>query len=211
MAKKFSVPDSDIQHYIMPELTGNIVGMKDEAIRPQTVEEIEAIQKQAYDEAKQSGYADGLAQGLAEMQAKARKLEAVFNFLQQPLEEMDAEVEHQLTDLAVVLAKQLLQKECSLDEQHILGLIHNSLDFLPAKSRGIIVKLNPADIALLDQSGVDTSEQNWKCEADNSVTAGGCIIESETSHIDATLETRVQQLVDQLNLHQGNEAEDATE
>ncbi|VAW70038.1 hypothetical protein MNBD_GAMMA09-664 [hydrothermal vent metagenome] len=211
MTKKFSVPDSDIQHYIMPELTGNIVGMKDEAIRPQTVEEIEAIQKQAYEEARQSGYADGLKQGLAEMQAKAEKLQGVFNFLQHPLKEMDREVEQQLTELSIVLAKQLLQKECKIDEQHILALIHNSLDYLPVKSRGIRVRLNPRDIELLDQSGIDISEQSWACEADKSVTAGGCIIESETSHIDATVEARVQQLIDQLNQHQSGEENDAAE
>jgi len=205
MSKPFNAPESDIKHYVPPELSGNIVGMKDEAIRPQTVEEIEALQKQAYDEAVKEGHAEGLKQGLQEMTLKANKLQAMFNFLQQPLNDLDKEVEHQLAELAILLAKQLLQKESRIDAQHIQNLVHNSLEYLPVKSRDIQVRLNADDIALLNQAEINTNEQSWSCIADNSIKPGGCVIESSTSHIDATVETRVQQLVDQLNLHQEND------
>ena len=36
---------------------------------------------------------------------------------------------------------------------------------------------------------------------DPAITQGGCKIDSDQSHIDASVETRVQQLVDQLNEH----------
>ncbi len=206
MTNRFKVSESDIQHYVPPELTGKIVGLQDEAVRPQTVEEIEALQKQAYDEAVKAGHAQGLKQGLQEISLKADQLQKVFNFLQQPLNELDKQVEQQLTELAILLASQLLQKESKLDAQHIQNLVHESLEYLPVKSRDIQVRLNPDDIALLNQAEIDISEQSWSCIADSSVTAGGCVIESAASHIDATVETRVQQLVDQLNFH--NESEE---
>jgi len=213
MSNRFKVSESDIQHYVPPELKGNIVGMQDEAIRPQTVEEIEALQKQAYDEAVKAGHAEGIKQGLQEMTNKARQLQKTFNFLQQPLNELDKQVEKQLTELAILLAEQLLQKESKLDVLHIQNLVHHSLEYLPVKSRDIQVRLNADDIALLNQAEIDTNEQSWNCVADNSVTPGGCIIESATSHIDATVETRVQQLVDQLSLHHedGEDNNDAEE
>jgi len=201
MSNRFKVSESDIQHYVPPELKGNIVGMQDEAIRPQTVEEIEALQKQAYDEAVKAGRAEGIKQGMQEMANKAKQLQKAFNFLQQPLNELDKQVEQQLTELAILLAEQLLQKESKLDAQHIQNLVHDSLEYLPVKSRDIQVRLNADDVALLNQAEIDTNEQSWNCIADNNVTPGGCIIESAASHIDATVETRVQQLVDQLSLH----------
>lgn len=201
MTNRFKVSESDIQHYVPPELTGNIVGMQDEAIRPQTVEEIEALQKQAYDEAVKAGREEGLKQGLKEMQIKAKQLQNMFNFLQQPLKDMDKQVEHQLTELAIMLSEKLLQKESKLDVQHIQNLVHDSLEYLPVKSRDIQVRLNADDIALLTQAEIDTDQQSWSCVADNSITPGGCVIESSSSHIDATVETRVQQLVDQLSIH----------
>ena len=207
MSNRFKVSESDIQHYVPPELTGNIVGMQDEAIRPQTVEEIEALQKQAYDEAVKAGREDGLKQGLREMEVKAKQLQNMFNFLQQPLNELDKEVEQQLTELAIMLSEKLLQKESKLDVQHIQNLVHESLEYLPAKSRDIQVRLNADDIALLTQAEIDIDQQSWSCVADNSITPGGCVIESNSSHIDATVETRVQQLVDQLSIHHDDENE----
>jgi len=204
MTKRYKVSEADIQHYVAPELKGRIVGLRDEALRPQTVEEIEALQKQAYEEAKQAGYDDGLKKGLDELKLKANQLQSMFNFFHQPLEEMDVEVEHQLADLAVLIAKQLFKKESSLDAQHIHTLVHESLDYLPVKARDVRVRLNPDDIALLNQAEIDINDQAWSCVADAGVSAGGCIIESDTSHIDATVETRLQQLVDQLSLHQAD-------
>jgi len=209
MSNRFKVSESDIQHYVPPELTGNIVGMQDEAIRPQTVEEIEALQKQAYDEAVKAGREEGLKQGLREMEVKAKQLQNMFNFLQQPLNELDKEVEQQLTELAIMLSEKLLQKESKLDVQHIQNLVHESLEYLPAKSRDIQVRLNADDIALLTQAEIDIDQQSWSCVADNSITPGGCVIESNSSHIDATVETRVQQLVDQLSIHHDDENESA--
>jgi len=211
MRKPYSVPDIEVKHYVMPELRGRIVGLRDDIVKPQTVEEIEALQKQAYDEAKKAGYAEGLKNGLQEMQVKANKLQAVFNFLQNPLEEMDQQVEYQLTELSMTLAKQLLRKESSADEKHINTLIHESLEFLPVKAQNICVRLNPEDILLLNQADIDTNEQTWSCVSDAAVTAGGCIIESDTSHVDASMEKRVEQLVEQLGLKPSTGIDDVAE
>ena len=222
MRKPFTVSEDKIQHYDPPELRGRIVGLSSESLRPQTVEEIEALQRQAYEEAKQEGRAEGVklgreevSQELEEMKLNARQLKSMFDFLHHPLEEMDKDVEHQLADLAIELAKNLLKKESALDAQHIHTLVHESLDYLPVKAREIRVRLNPDDIALLNQAEIDTNNQSWTCIADSTVSAGGCVIESDTSHIDATVETRVQQLVDQFSLHQlddiNRESDDAAE
>ena len=127
---------------------------------------------------------------------------------------MDKQVEHQLADLAIILATSLLRKETSLDAQHIHNLVHESLEYLPVKARDIRVRLNPDDVALLNQAEIITSEQSWVCVADSSVTAGGCMIESDTSHIDSSVESQVQQLIEQLSLYQssdGSGGDDATE
>lgn len=208
MTKPYTIADDQIKHYVAPELQGKIVGLREELVRPQTVEEIEALQKQAYEEAKKAGHEEGVKQGLQEMKQKANQLQAMFNFLQQPLEEMDHQVEYQLTELAMLLARQLLKKECSLDSEHIRNLVHDSLEYLPVKARDIRVRLNPADIILLEQAEIDLEKQSWKCVSDTSVRAGGCVIESDNSVIDATVETRVEQLVDQLGIQPVTETED---
>ena len=204
MKKPYTVSDDQIKHYIAPELQGKIVGLRHEAVRPQTVEEIEALQKLAYEEARQAGHAEGVKQGLQDVKQKANKLQALINFLQQPLDEVDEQVEHQLTELAMLLAKNLLRKESSVDHRHIQNLLHESLQYLPLKSRDIRVRLNPADIELLKLGELKLDEQSWQCVADASVSAGGCIIESDQSVVDASVENRVTQLMQQLGLHSAN-------
>jgi len=203
MSNKFEVSDNDIKHFILPELRGDIVGLKDEPKKYQTVEEIEALQKKAFNKAVKAGHEQGLKQGLAE----ANKLINMFNFLQQPLEDLDVQVEKQLTELAILIATLLLKKSCEFDVEHIQKLIHDSIEYLPIKTRDISVRLNPADIALFEKSEVDIKQQSWDYVSDKNVRQGGCIIESSTSHIDASIETRIQQLVEQLNLTQESEPE----
>ncbi len=203
MSRRFEVPESDIKHFVMEELRGDIVGNADDAKGYQTTEEIERLQKKAFDSAVKKGHAKGLQQGLAD----ASKLKNIFDFLQSPLDELDKQVESELTDLTLLIAKYLLKKECEFDAEHIQKLIHDSLEYLPVKTRDITVHLNAADVALFEKSDVDIKKQSWKYIVDNSVQQGGCIIESSTSHIDATVEARVQQLIDQLSLYQDRETE----
>lgn len=221
MVKKYTVTDADIQHYIAPELSGRIVGMREDIAPLQTVEEIEEIQKLAYQEGQKQGYdkgyEEGHAKGYAEMQVKAQEfkdkthqLESIIRFLDQPLNEMSQDVEHQLAELSVMLAKLLLKKESRINAQHISKLVEESLEYLPVKSRNVIVHLNPEDIALLNQAELEIENQSWSIVADKTVTMGGCTIESDASHIDASVETRIEQLVEQMQLHHADE-DDAAE
>ena len=194
MTKPFSANNEDIKHWILPEVNGRVVGAeKGENLRPQTVEDIEAV----YEEGRKKGYEAGFEQARTEIE----KVTRMIKFLKQPLREMDDQVELQLTELAMTLARMLLKKECYEDSAHIQQLVHESLEFLPVQSRNIRVHLNPADIKIMQKSGVDPMTQDWKCVEDAKITQGGCKVDSEQSHIDASVETRIQQLVDQLNEH----------
>ncbi|MCW9014742.1 MAG: FliH/SctL family protein [Gammaproteobacteria bacterium] len=207
MSKIFNVDEDEIKHWVLPEVQGNIVGLKKQ-LKYQTVEDIEALQKQAYEEARQQGYQAGKQEGLLEMQAKAQQLQNLITFLEHPLENLDEDVEKQLTELAFTVARLLLKKECCTDIDHVQAVIHEALEFLPMTSRNVRVRLNRADVQLLQQGGVDTSAQDWVCVEDNTVTQGGCLVESDQSHIDASVETRIAQLVDQLTEHRPHYDED---
>lgn len=197
MSKPFSADPDQVKHYVLPEVTGDIVGFNGKSVRPQTVEDIEALQKEAYEEGRKQGY----QAGLVEIQQEVKKLAGMFNFLRQPLATLDEEVEQQLTELALTVVRLVLKKECTSDPATVQAIIHEALEFLPVNTRNVRVRLNPKDIALLEQAGLDMAAQEWRSIADNTVSQGGCLVESDTSHIDASLETRVQQVVDQLTEH----------
>ena len=87
MSKIFNVDDDEIKHWVLPEVQGKIVGLK-ENVKFQTAEDIEALQKQAYEEARQQGYQAGKQEGLIELQAKAQQLQQIINFFEHPLEKI---------------------------------------------------------------------------------------------------------------------------
>ena len=192
-----SSDDPQIKHWIVPELTGHILGAETTLKGPQTVEDLEALQKQAWEEGRKDGYEAGMEQ----IRKKGEQLLGMFRFMERPLEELDEAVVAQLTELTLTVMRLLLKKECATDASHIQGIIHEALEFLPVKSRDIKIRLNPADLELLKHSGLALEQEQSSYVADASVTQGGCLVESDQSHIDATLETRVQQVVDQLTEH----------
>jgi flagellar assembly protein FliH len=197
MSKPFSANEKDIKHWMLPEISGNIVGQTHENKKPQTVEEIQALRQQGYDD----GHQEGLQKGLAEMQAKAKQLVTLFNTMAKPLQEFDDKLEKEIAQLALTIGRMLLKKECSVDAEHINALIHETLEFMPANARNVRIKLNPNDILLLTQAGIELKTPDWTCLPDKAITQGGCVVESDTSHIDATVENRLQQIFDQISEH----------
>lgn len=198
MSSAFHVDDDDIKHWVLPEVRGKIVGESGKSIAPQTVEDIEALHKQVYEEAVKKGREDGLKQGLAEMQTQAKQLQQMFNYFEHPLQTLDKDVEQQLTELALSVARLVIKKATVADAEHIQNLVHEAISFLPVNARNVSVRINTFDRQLLEQAGIDTETQDWACISDDKIKQGGCVIESATSHIDATLEKRLAEVFEQL-------------
>ncbi|MCK4708988.1 MAG: hypothetical protein KAU21_10265, partial [Gammaproteobacteria bacterium] len=78
------------------------------------------------------------------------------------------------------------------------SVIQQAISRLPMAQRQVLIKLNPADIKLLQENGIEVDEHDWKLEADDNIAVGGCLVESETARIDLRLETRMRQLTSQL-------------
>jgi len=178
-----------------------------------TVKQIEDIQKLAHDEAYEAAYKDAYEKGTkdsedfletqlrderARLNQNAAQLQQCINTLSQPLKDLDTEIEQQLTDTVFHFCKQILLHELTNDPAHITHLIQQSVLRLPVAQRKTTIKLNPDDINLLKESDIDVADQDWKVEPDESVAAGGCIIESKSSSMDMSIEKRLQAVTRQL-------------
>jgi flagellar assembly protein FliH len=169
-----------------------------------TVDEIEAMQKQAYDEAFAQGKMHGFQQGFDEgskkgyqenlhlLQSQAAQLVTLLESLGQPFESLDEEVEHELVKLVIAIATQLIRREIKLDPGQIVATIREAVNVLPLASQKISLKLHPEDAELLRLAlALDEASQSWNIIEDPLITRGGCTVETEISHVDATLEHRL--------------------
>jgi flagellar assembly protein FliH len=154
-------------------------------------------------EAWQHGYKDGhvegvrkgeaeLAKRIAEVDVKIAALEAIIGTLARPLEQLDAQVENELTRLALTVAKHLVRRELKIDPTQIIGIIRHTVSLLPLASRNIRIHLHPDDAAVVrDKLARPQGEQEWQLSEDPLMARGGCRVTSDNSSIDGRFETAV--------------------
>lgn len=190
----------DFQRWELPEV-GDGRGKQDDL---PTAAEIEAIEKQAYDEGLQRGYDEGLKQGLeageAEIQQKSDQLQQLMNSLVEPFNELDESVIEQTATLAIAISKQLIRRELHTEPDQVVGIVREALSALPVSARKIRVYLHPDDAELvrsiLSLHDEDDDElHTWKMIEEPLMSRGGCKVSAENSTIDATVETRLQRVI----------------
>lgn len=156
----------------------------------------EELHSKAHEEGYQQGYQEGRDESLKETQNLQQQLRDFMQCFEAPIELINEEVEEQLELLAVTLAQQLVRREIKSNPGEIVGLIRESIKLLPASSRKIKINIHPDDAALVNEalSIEEDDDLKWVFIEDPMLTRGGCIIKSEQSVINVTLEHRLASL-----------------
>lgn len=176
-----------------------------------TVEEIEAIQKQAYNEGfalgKQEGYQAGFVEGSKKgydenvhlIEARTDQLIAILESFTTPFKHLDDSVEKALADLSVKIARQILHREIELDSGQVIAAVKAAINALPIASQNLKLYLNPEDADLVRFNlGLGETQSAWEIVEDPSITRGGCKVDTEISHVDATIENRLNAVLESM-------------
>jgi flagellar assembly protein FliH len=181
------------QVYSLPSVDGPIVGRR--------ITEQEKVAAEKANFAK--GYEEGLAAArreieaqLAQLRAKGQKLDTILNSLAKPFQDLDVEVEKQLTLLALTVGKQMVRRELKTDPAQVIGVIRESVGRLPVAARDVRVHLHPLDAAVIRELlATPSNERAWTVVEDPALARGGCVVRTETSQIDARLDARINAVV----------------
>jgi flagellar assembly protein FliH len=168
-----------------------------------TAAQLEEMQKQAYQEAYEQGRKEGFEYGHREALEQGRKhleqLEALISALDEPLKQMDDQVEQEILELVLATVKQLVRREVKNDPGQIIGVVREALSILPVSSRNVRLVLHPDDAQLVREIyDVSEKEIGWTIVEDPVLEQGGCKVLTEVSQVDATLESRLSTLIAQL-------------
>lgn len=174
-------------------------------VKPFTVEELEQIRAEAYNEGFATGERDGFHSGQlkAQQEAKTRtdarlaELEAVMAQLLEPMKQQDEQIEDMLLQLLESMVRQVIQRELQSDSSQIAQVLRGALKALPMGADNIRIYLNPADFEAVKHIR-ERHEENWRLLEDDQLLPGGCRVETEHSQVDASRETRLQQIIEQL-------------
>ncbi len=168
-----------------------------------TAGELEALQQQAYREGFDSGRRDGYEAGSAaaesDYRARLDLLGGLFDTLSRPLEELDQEVVDATAELAVLIARHLVRRELKTAPGEIVAVVRAAIGTLPVAQRNPRIRLNPEDLALIEEvMGGRDDKLDWRLEGDPLISRGGCLVETDTSFVDATVEARLAAIVSQM-------------
>ena len=103
----------------------------------------------------------------------------------------------------MIVAKQVVRRELHTDQGEIVSIVREAMNALPSSTRKIILNIHPEDAELvrnafsLSQQD-ETDEARWKVVEDPMISRGGCIISSENSRVDATVEARLNRVISTL-------------
>jgi len=157
--------------------------------------QVDHLRSQMQNQAFEQGYREGLASGQAEVAERVQRFDALMNKLAYPFEELDAAVEDELVDLAKILATHILRRELKSDPGQIVGAVRDCVEVLPAAARNVRVFLHPDDAQLVREYASGDQGSGWTIQEDASVAKGSLRVESDTSHIDGRIESRLNEIV----------------
>mgnify|MGYP001550013144 FL=1 len=159
-----------------------------------------AAQAEGFEQGRKEGLAyghrEGLEEGRSEIRAKLEHLDEILQVLDKPFEQLDQQVENEIVTLVISMVRQLIRREVKLDPGQIVGVVREALGILPISSRNIRVVLHPEDAELVREAYVlGEHDQKWQIIEDPVIQRGGCRIHTDTSQIDATLDSRLSSLI----------------
>ncbi|MER2492215.1 flagellar assembly protein FliH [Catenovulum sediminis] len=199
-----------------------------EAPKPLTIEELEAIRQAAYEEGfaegkeegfvkgeaegkeqgyqagfeagKEAGHQEGLESGTSIMEEKADIWNQLIQQLDNPLQKMDENVEKELLQLAVALAKAVINTELQTNDSIILQSIKQAVEKLPFNTKQCQIFVNPEDYeTVINQyTTAEIERRNWHVSADPNISRGSVEIQTELTSITYTIEDRVREVFAQL-------------
>lgn len=174
-----------------------------------SAEALQAAREQAYAEGFACGHNAGAQEVRDALEATVRKtaeetavrMAQLLHNTREHLSKSEEQISRHILALSIDLARQVVRQEITTNTQHLRPVIAEALSQLVEDGLPATVRMNPGDLALM-KGALQETLANPKPEfvADAAVSAGGCLVESASMAVDATVEKRWARAVGNLGL-----------
>jgi len=176
------------------------VRVKAEQIAAGMIAEAKNQAEQIREEARQDGYAKGLAEAQGELEAfraaMADSVSAVLSAIEGQCSHIFAQWREDIVGVARLAVERVTAIELSERRGSVLeGLLLEAVALLE-KRRELVIRVNPEDEPVIEDIIKTTRERfddvhSWRVKADASITPGGMVVESESSLAEGRVESRI--------------------
>jgi flagellar assembly protein FliH len=162
------------------------------------IAELEAQQTAQVEQARKSGFDQGLKQGrheaAAEMESALDRLAGTIRDLAQVKRKVRSEAETELVRLSLAIARRILHRELTADPQSLRGVVYAALQQL--QNREITrIRVFPAAVpavrAALERNGGLSAIE---IVPDGMLQPGGLLFETALGELDASVDTQLQEI-----------------
>jgi len=177
--------------------------------RDEIIKEAENCAKEIMDGAqreaenlRKKGYDDGFTTGLKKLEKQISSIaELAMNItkeIKEAKEKVLNDLEPEIIQMVLSVSKKLIASELSLNHNAILNIVKEAIQVVKEK-KNLIIRINKNELEVLrkfkeelfySEEGIE----NLQIEGDEEIEPGGCIIETESKVIDASLETRLSEV-----------------
>lgn len=142
--------------------------------------------------AKQEGYQEGINQATKDVEELKVKFEEFYNYK----EEVYERVSGCIMEIALEIAKKIINKEIETDKEATLSIIKGAVEEVNKTENKITLKVMPKDVEIVRDKVPEIFEGNYieakiSVVPDPSIKEGGVIVETSNGLIDATIETQI--------------------
>ena len=173
-----------------------------ERVEYEVLQRLKAVEEKAFQEAYALGLSDGKTKAYKdstdEIKESVSKLQGIITSLTELKGNMLLENEQHLIHTLFHFAKALALKEIKQDPASLLPVIRKAIESAQGEEE-VVIKINPQDMEFLESVKIQAGNpverlSRVKMEVLDSITRGGCVVETNYGVIDATIEQRVQKL-----------------
>ena len=177
-------------------------------IRQEAKSEADRIKAQAYEEARKEGFAKGEKEGFEKGLEQVNKLISQLEVITRDVDECKRNIlenaKHDIVDLSVKIAEKVVKTTCAKQRDIAVRNAEYALGLLKEKSP-VVIKVNLADMDIAREYrsmllNMFDKVESIKVAEDPAVEQGGCIIESNSGGVDASIQTQLSSI--RSNLHE---------
>jgi flagellar assembly protein FliH len=150
------------------------------------------------EEAYRQGLAAGRQEAALQLDAERAALKSLSDAFQEMMQEFEQGLARDVLSMSLELSKLIVRQSLHVKPDLVLSVVREAVSGLVGLDEHTTVHLHPADAAFLREIARDDSalaSLPWKIVDDAGIERGGCRLETATTEVDATLETRWRRVI----------------
>lgn len=159
----------------------------------QPAPDLALLEKQAYERGFREGEAAAARKGLEQLQAAIQGYAESAARLVSYQPQLRSQVERQLVNLSLAVARKILQRELTLDPNIVTAVVKSCLAELE-NVEIYRVRVHPQDAPALVACFAQHRRANVEVIPDPLITRGGAVFETAQGQLDARLETQLEEI-----------------